>query len=156
MPDEFYKMPGSDKPDNGSGITDEEQALIDRFAHWVVRRGLTVPAIMFIETGKPLNWLGSQAMLIGEPAVWGLEPLLKAVFGLHHKDYLTFQKLLEKRHSMEAIIQTIEKFDAEARIEEDKVRRQTKEKRKEIRHRRKARRQKLLRRLLGRELPGDR
>ena len=29
-----------------------------------VRRGLTTPAILFLETGKPLNFLGSQ-LLIG-------------------------------------------------------------------------------------------
>jgi hypothetical protein len=144
-------MPGSDKPESDKNITAEEKALIDKFAHWVVRRGLTTPAIMFIETGKPLNWIGSQAMLVGEPAVWGLEPILKAVFGFHHKDYMTFQRLLEKRHSLESIILTIERFDAEAKIQEDKIRLQRKAEKKAAKASQKAGKSGFFRRLFSRE-----
>ena len=143
------KEPESTKP------TPEEQELIDRFAKWVVRRGLTIPAIMAIESTKPLNWIGSQMMLIGEPAAWAIEPFLKAAFGFNHKDYLRMQKLMEKRHSMESLLLTIEKFDAEYKIKEDEIKAQYKAEKKDNRAKRKAKRQKFFRKLFGSEKPED-
>jgi hypothetical protein len=154
-PDELYNMPGSRKPDDNTAPTPEEQELMDRVARLVVRRGLTVPAIMFFETVKPLNWLGSQGMIVAEPFVWAINPLLHAMFGLKHEDYLKFQRAMEKRHNMENLILTIERFDAEHKIKEDEIRRQLKTKKKELRATRKAKRQKFFRKLFGREQAGD-
>jgi hypothetical protein len=150
----MFRTPDPKEPDN-TMPTPEEQALIDRFAQWVVRRSLTVPAIMAIESTKPLNWIGSQMMLVGEPAAWAIEPFLKAAFGFNHKDYLNMQKLMEKRQSMESVLLAIEKFDAEYKIKEDEIKKADKAKKKELRAKRKAKRQKFFRKIFGSEKPED-
>ncbi len=135
--------------------TPEEQKLMDRVARLIVRRGLTVPAIMFFETVRPLNWIGSQGMIFFEPFAEALNPVLHALFKLKHEDYIRFQRLMEKRSSVENILLTIEKFDAEARIKNDAIRKELKAKKKELRAKRKAKRQKMFRKLFGREKAGD-
>lgn len=135
--------------------TPEEQELMDRVAKLIVRKGLTVPAIMFFETVKPLNWIGSQGMIVLEPFAWAVNPVLYALFRLKHEDYLKFQRLMEKRHNVENLLLTIEKFDAEAKDREDELRRVLKAKKKELKIQRIAKRQKFLRKLLGREKPED-
>lgn len=42
--------------------TGEETALVDRLCREVVRRRLTVPAMVFLEVSRPLNTLGAQAL----------------------------------------------------------------------------------------------
>lgn len=145
---------GSKEPED-TRATPEEQELLDRVAKLIVRKGLTVPAIMFFETVKPLNWIGSQGMIFIEPAVWAVNPVLNAMFGLKHEDYLKFQRLMEKRYNMENLLLTIEKFDAEAKIKEEEFKREQKARNKELKAKRKARRTKFFRKLLGRERPED-
>ncbi len=135
--------------------TPEEQELIDRFGQWVARRGLTVPAILFIESGKPLNWIVSQGMLIGEPAAWALDPMMKAAFNFSHGDYLKLQALLEKRWSVEYLLQSIEKHDEIQQDKEREARKKLKAEKKELRAKRKAKRQKFFRKLFGNERPED-
>jgi len=151
---DMFRTPNPKEPDN-TMPTPEEQALIDKFARWIVRRSLTVPAIMAIESTKPLNWIGSQMMLVGEPAAWAIEPFLKAAFGFNHKDYLNMQKLMEKRQSMESVLLAIEKYDAEYKIKEDEIKKADKAKKKELRAKRKAKRQKFFRKIFGQEKPED-
>lgn len=148
------------KPNKSTGSDDtkptpEEQELIDRVAKLIVRKGLTVPAIMFFETAKPLNWIGSQGMIFIEPFVWAINPFLYALFRLKHEDYLKFQRLMEKRHNVENLLLAIEKFDSQARIKEDEIRRELKIKKKESRAKRSAKRRKFFRKLFGREIPED-
>lgn len=152
-----FKLPGPKQPDDEdkNKPTPEEQVLIDRFAKWVVKRSLTVPAIMALESTKPLNWIGSQMMLVAEPAAWALEPMLRSAFKFEHKDYLRFQQLMEKRWSMEELILAIEKFDAEAKIKEDEIKKVLKAKRKELRTQRREKRKKLFRKLFGTQKPED-
>jgi len=152
---EFFEIPGSRKPDDDTSATPEEQELLDRVAKLIVRKGLTIPAIMFFETVKPLNWISSQGMIVAEPFVWGISPVLNAMFGLKHEDYLKFQRLLEKRHNMENLLLTIEKFDAEAKIKEDEIKKRFKAERKEIRAKRKEKLRKFFRKVFGREQASD-
>lgn len=151
---DMFRTPDPKEPEDNKP-TAEEQALIDRFAQWVVRRSLTIPAIMAIESTKPLNWIGSQMMLVSEPAAWAIEPFLKAAFSFSHKDYLNMQKLMEKRHSMESVLLAIEKYDAEYKIKEDEIRKENKARKKESRAKRKAKRQKFFRKIFGNEKPED-
>ena len=147
--DDTFKLPEPKEPDNTNKPTPEEQELIDKFAQWVVKRGLTVPAIMAIESTKPLNWIGSQMMLIAEPAAWALEPFLKAAFSFNHQDYLRFQRLMEKRWSMEQLILAIEKFDAEAKVKEDELKAKRKAEKKELKAKGQTKSQRLFRKLVG-------
>ncbi len=80
-------------------MTDEEVELLDRVAALISRRGMSVPAILFLETVHPLNYVGSQAMAF-------FEPLVKTVF--KGADYAAFRKILERRVGIETLIQCIE------------------------------------------------
>jgi hypothetical protein len=157
MPKEIFDVPGPSQPDDPKRTTPtpEEQVLIDRFAQWVVQRGLSVPAIMALESTKPLNWIGSQMMLVAEPAAWAIEPMLKAFFKFNHQDYLRFQQLLEKRWSMEQIILAVEKFDAEAKVKEDEQKAIRKAERKRLKAEGKGKHGKFFRKLFGNEHPED-
>ena len=46
---------------------DEQEALLTKVATEIVRRRLTVPAILFLETCKPLNFIGSQMLIALKP-----------------------------------------------------------------------------------------
>ena len=106
---DIFRVPGGSKtPDDGKP-TPDEQELMDRLAKWVVKRGLTLPAILTLESVKPLNWIGSQTMIF-------FDPFFSSIFTAKTtlKDYETFQHMMEKRQNVENLLLTIEKFDAEA------------------------------------------
>ncbi len=77
----------------------EQRALLEKVATWVVRRGLTTPAILFLETGKPLNFLGSQLLI-------GFSPFIQVVF--KGDEYQKFALILEKDANVELLIELIE------------------------------------------------
>lgn len=83
--------------------TEDERALLDKVAKKVVEWKMAVPAIMTLESVKPLNFIGAQAMIFFEPIVQSL---------LNLKDYDTFRGMLERRESVEALLLRIEHFDA--------------------------------------------
>lgn len=88
------------------GRTPEDEALLDRLAARVVAMRMTVPAILFLESSKPLSFLGSQAMYF-------FEPMVRAFFSV--PEYERFAALLERRETMEALLVKIEEKDADAR-----------------------------------------
>lgn len=67
---------------------------------------MTVPAILFLESTKPLSFLGSQALYF-------FEPFIRAFFTV--PEYERFARLLERRETMEALLVKIEEKDADAR-----------------------------------------
>ena len=79
--------------------TGEVDALIEEASLWVERRHLETPAILFLETHKPLSFLGSQLLAVGTPAV---APL----FGIKRMEQL--YALLEKGENVERLIRRIE------------------------------------------------
>lgn len=93
--------------DSGEEFTDEEKALIERLASLVVQRGLTTPAVMALESARPLSFIGSQVL-----AFFG--PILSVAFSDQDKDRLIH--LLERRHSLDLMIDTLQRQEDE-RIE---------------------------------------
>lgn len=77
----------------------EQLALLEKVATWIVRRGLTTPAILFLETGKPINFLGSQLLI-------GFSPFIQAIF--KGDEYQKFALILEKDANVELLIELIE------------------------------------------------
>lgn len=77
-------------------------ALVDRLATEVVRRRLAVPAIVVLESARPLTFVGNQALVF-------LEPLVRTF--LSAPDYDLFVKLLEDRDRVEGLIAAIEAKD---------------------------------------------
>lgn len=117
---DIFQLPSSGKQEE-SKPTPEEQDLMDRVARRVVKWGMTVPAIIFLESVKPLNYIGSQVMVF-------FEPFVTAILDL--KDYSTLQRMMEKRQNVENLLLTIEKFDAEAFQKEKEIKMEQKVKRK--------------------------
>jgi DNA repair photolyase len=100
-------------PDSGEKfLPEEEDAIIDKLAKKVVERGMAVPAIMFLESVKPLNFIGAQTLVF-------FEPIIQTVFNF--KDYEAFRTALEKRETIEIILLRIEKYDAVSHAREKRI-----------------------------------
>ncbi len=85
-------------------LTEEDKKkLMKKIADEVVKRQLTVPAIMFLESIKPLSFIGSQAMIF-------FNPLAQIVYPT--EIYGRLQMMFEDRANVELLIQTIEEEDA--------------------------------------------
>jgi hypothetical protein len=80
-------------------MSPEDQALLDRVATRVVELHMEVPAILALETARPLTVVASQALIFFEPMVQSL---------FRFSDYRRFTELVERRDVMEALIVRIE------------------------------------------------
>ncbi|MFM7200434.1 MAG: hypothetical protein ACKO6N_06565 [Myxococcota bacterium] len=78
----------------------EDDALLEQLADKVMRYGMAVPAIFFLESVKPLNFVGSQVMLF-------MGPLVTAFFP--GAAYQRLSELLERRDTLEALIRKLER-----------------------------------------------
>jgi len=85
--------------------TPEQAALVDRLAQEVVRRGMTVPALAFLEMTHPLNYVTSQAIHF-------FTPMIGAVSNSNSHQLLA--DLLEHRGAIEYICQAIERVQAQS------------------------------------------
>ena len=85
--------------------TPEQAALVERLAHEVVRRGMTVPALAFLEMSQPLNYVTAQAIHF-------FTPMIGAVANTDAHRQLA--DLLEHRGSIEYICQAIERVSQQA------------------------------------------
>jgi len=85
----------------------EENAdeLVEYVAREIQLRGLTGPAVMFLEASRPYRPLGSQAMLF-------FDPVLRGVF---NGDLAEMQRLLADDLGIERLIERLEELDDEAR-----------------------------------------
>jgi len=84
-------------------LTDDEEQVLEKLAKKTVQRGMAVPAIIFLESIKPLNFVMSQVLVF-------FEPIIQSVFNF--KDYDNFRSALEKRETVELVLLKIEKYDA--------------------------------------------
>lgn len=82
-----------------SPLSAEDDALLKRIAAFVVSRRMTAPAILFLESVRPLNFIGSQAMLFFAPFVRAF---------LNVNDYQRIQELLENRESISSFVDMLE------------------------------------------------
>jgi hypothetical protein len=81
-------------------LTDDDRALLERLARRVVELRLETPALLTLETARPLSVLAGQAMLF-------FEPFAQALFRL--PDYRRLAALVERREAMEALAAMIER-----------------------------------------------
>lgn len=86
-----------------SAITEEDEALAQKAATFIVGRKLTAPAIMLLETGRPFNYIGSQFLTF-------LSPFVSIVFSTA-KEFEHFTRFLEKRESIPCLIRHIETLE---------------------------------------------
>ena len=109
--DAFALHPDGDKPK----LTEKQSELLDKLAKKVVDYRMTVPAIMFLETVKPLSYVGSQTLVF-------FEPMVKAVFNIAEYDDLRI--IMEDRRNVEELLVRIEKFDREVLEKESAARKE--------------------------------
>ena len=88
------------------GLTPDDEALLDRLAARVVELHMEVPAILALESVRPLGFLASQAMVF-------FEPTARALFRL--PDYRRLAALIERRETAEGLAAKIEARADEAR-----------------------------------------
>jgi hypothetical protein len=87
-------------------LSPEDEALLERLATRVVELRMEVPAILALETAKPVNVIASQALIF-------FEPLIQSVFGF--AGYRRFTTLIERRDVMESLLTRIEQGSEQAR-----------------------------------------
>ncbi len=89
----------------GQPLSPEDVTLLERVAATVVERGMAAPAILFLESVGPMNFLGSQALHF-------FTPILEVVFP--QRDVERVAHLLERRDTLSRLTVLIERR-AEAR-----------------------------------------
>ena len=80
-------------------FTAEDLALLERVADAVVKRGMTAPAMIFLESLGPMNFLGSQALYF-------LAPIVE--WALNAKEVEQAARLLERRDTISRLITIID------------------------------------------------
>jgi hypothetical protein len=138
MPGERERLLDNAEP---AGTDDRARELFARLADWVVQRRMAAPAILFLESHRPLSFIGSQALIAASPIVSFFEPFFRGLLGKNysHADYRLFAELMEDRDNLERLVIEIERKSQEAkeREQEEKARRkalkrEAKEKRKAL------------------------
>jgi len=87
-------------------LNDDDRALLERIATRVAALRMEVPAILALESCKPISLLAGQAMIF-------FEPMAQALF--HLPDYRRFAALVERREALEALTCMIESAAGAAR-----------------------------------------
>lgn len=83
-----------------------DPAILTRIAQKIVDHGMMVPAILALETMKPLSFIGSQTMVF-------FGPILTAF--VRAETYYELTELLEDYHNVEFLVCEIERIDREAK-----------------------------------------
>ena len=86
-------------PPAESTFAPEDLALLEKVARVITRRGMALPALLFLESLGPLNFLGSQVL-------HGLRPFLELVCDATEMERLAV--LLERRDSVSRLIAIIQ------------------------------------------------
>lgn len=87
-------------------LTPRQETIVDRLAAKVVEWKMSVPAVLFIESVKPLNYVGSQVLVF-------FSPIATTIFNA--ADYAELTGLLEQRGNLEILLKRIEQKEEEAR-----------------------------------------
>ncbi len=79
--------------------TDPQRRVVDKLCGWLVRRQMTTPVLVALESCRGLNFVGSQAMHFFRPLVTSLyDP----------DEYHQFALFLEQRGSIDYLCQQLE------------------------------------------------
>ncbi len=97
------------RPTDGSGEpgepTPEDLDLMETIASAIVDRRMTVPAILFLESTRPLSFLGSQFLYF-------IEPIVRSI--IKGDQFRRVAVLMEDRANVERLLLAIEAREAES------------------------------------------
>jgi hypothetical protein len=117
-------------------LNEEQIKLFDKLADRIAKYRLTTPAVLFLESVRPLNFVGSQAMLFFAPMVHSL---------FTAREYDLLQQAMERRETMSYFVDLLEAKEVDAAKREKEFRAARKAERKAKREVRSKNRPRLLR-----------
>ena len=79
-------------------LSEEDRDLLKRLAVWIARRKMSLPAILFLESVKPLSAIGSQAMVFLRPFNIFFKP----------EEYKRLAEIMERREGIGVLVEAIE------------------------------------------------
>ena len=82
-----------------------DRQLITNLAEEVVRRGMAVPAIFFLDMMKYLSFFGGQIMVFFGPIITAF---------ISSQSYYKFAQLLEERKNVEFLLTEIERIELQS------------------------------------------
>ena len=88
--------------DNSAAISQSDRQLISNLAQKIVRHGMAIPAIFFLEMVKYLSFFGGQLMIFFGPII--------TIFIPSHS-YYKMAELLEERRNVEYLLVQIERLE---------------------------------------------
>jgi hypothetical protein len=83
---------------------EESQELLDKAARFLAERRMGSPAIMFIESVRPLHFLASQFL-------YAIAPFAELIFSA--TEYQKFACSLEKEENVAYLLEQIDRYDIE-------------------------------------------
>jgi hypothetical protein len=83
-----------------AGLAPEDRTLLDDLADGIARRRLTPAALFFLESMKPMGYVGSQMMVF-------LRPMISVVWS-NPQRWDQIQRILEQRGSIELLLRRLE------------------------------------------------
>jgi len=123
-PSDARRAAGDEQPANPGEMSGEE--LLDAVAKRIVQMRLAVPAVFFLESSKPLSFVGSQVLVF-------LQPFVEAFLTV--RNYQRFAHLMEDRKNVELLIRRIEDRDEDARAEEKRAKQEARRRKREEKRR---------------------
>ena len=92
------------EPDGPIEPNEMQKKAIDKLCRGIIRRGLVTPAVIGVEMGRPLNFVGSQTMHFFTPLITAFVPT---------ESWKAMAELLEHRGSVDWIRNRIEELENE-------------------------------------------
>lgn len=92
--------------------TEEQREVVDRLCRTVAKNRLATPAMMGLEMARPLNYIGAMTMHTFAPAIWAIARKQS------YEQYNELAAYLEKRGSIEWMINRIEELEAEMALDD--------------------------------------
>ena len=80
-------------------MKNKEKNILKEFARKIVKKGISVPMIFFLESTKYISFVGSQTLIFFGPLI--------TIF-VNEKNFYSYIEILEKRENVEFLITEIE------------------------------------------------
>ena len=90
--------------ENSIVINPSDKELISNLAQKIVRHGMAVPAIFFLDMMKYLSFFGGQLMVFFGPIITAF---------ISSQSYYKFAELLEDRNNVEFLLVEIERLESD-------------------------------------------
>jgi hypothetical protein len=90
-------------------LTQSDKQLISNLAKKIVRHGMSVPAIFFLEMVKYMSFIGSQLMVFFGPVVTAF---------IQSESYYKLTHLLEERQNVEFLMLELERMESDNKKKE--------------------------------------